>query len=55
MTLPGRSTTIVIEPLRAPAQVPEPTLPAMPSAPESPAAPSPGQAPPSPAREEVAA
>ena len=33
MTLPGRSTTIVVEPLREPAQTPEPAAPATPSRP----------------------
>jgi hypothetical protein len=39
MTLPGRSRTIVVEPLSEPAQTPEPAVPAAPP-------------PPAPAREE---
>jgi hypothetical protein len=44
MTLPGRSTTIVVEPLREPAQAPSPAAPerpAQPAAPPSPDAPAP--------------
>jgi hypothetical protein len=54
MTLPGRSTTIVVEPLREPAHAPQPAVPE-PAAPDAPPAPSRAPDAPVPAPEEVPA
>ncbi len=54
MTLPGRSTTIVVEPLREPAQAPSPAAPER-AAPAAPPDPAPAPETPAPAPEEVPA